>query len=237
MEYIEIIKKVHKDYINNDNYVFKSCGGYIVILKKTEDTLTNQERIVVDDKFAKYRANKLMVIKIFNKLRPSSCIPEIFNTVSQTRLKYVVGTMVVSDYNDDINIVCGSGIHYFKSVEAAFYYYLMEFHNKYSGVHFEFFDDGTKMTSRQFFNGIVYGTVMIYCKNGSVSITFNVLNGKKHGLEIFYYENSVIHKTCNYVNNKKNGYEIFYNIDGTIEKKIEHSRYKLISDKSKKLKI
>jgi hypothetical protein len=51
------------DYINDTKYVYKTCGNFIVVLEKLEDTLTNENRSNVsqngDDKlYAKYRANK-----------------------------------------------------------------------------------------------------------------------------------------------------------------------------------
>jgi hypothetical protein len=38
-----------KLYLDNDKYVFKSCGNYIVVLEKLDDTRTNESRSNIAD--------------------------------------------------------------------------------------------------------------------------------------------------------------------------------------------
>src|SRR5438128_254473 len=66
------IKLIHP-CIDEKDCVFKSCDyEWIVVLKKLSDTLTNEDRhCVVDARYAKFRANKLKVMLIFNKLNPN----------------------------------------------------------------------------------------------------------------------------------------------------------------------
>jgi hypothetical protein len=39
---MEFIYQQLEEYINNDNFVYKSCGDYIVVLEKLENTQTNE---------------------------------------------------------------------------------------------------------------------------------------------------------------------------------------------------
>src|SRR5258705_13846712 len=59
-------------YISDDRYVYKRChNGLIVILEKTENTITNESRSsVVDSQYAKFRGNEFDVVVIFDSQNP-----------------------------------------------------------------------------------------------------------------------------------------------------------------------
>ena len=57
---LDKIKERCKLYIHDPKYVYKSCGECIVILKKLETTITNEDRMdIANRKFAAFRANEL----------------------------------------------------------------------------------------------------------------------------------------------------------------------------------
>src|SRR5579872_6315550 len=71
--------EICKEYCSDSSYVYKLCNNnhyrverkWLVVLKKLDDTITNEHRTgIVNDYFAKYRANKLKVIKIFDITNP-----------------------------------------------------------------------------------------------------------------------------------------------------------------------
>src|SRR5438128_5301429 len=105
-------------------FVFKSCqNDYIVVLQKLDDSKTNEHRKdVVDARYAKFRADRLIVVRIYNKCNGEE-IQTITNSVySKKTITYTCNEIVeVTDYDEDINKVCSSGIHYFKTEEAAKY--------------------------------------------------------------------------------------------------------------------
>ena len=137
------LKKTYKKYINDDQYVYKMCNDeWIVIMRKLKptrkrtraqlkntdpvieiETKTNESRSHVSDPmYAKFRANVLYVIKIVNANNGGE-IQEVINNNYRTT-KYVVGQNVVPDHFDDrLDCIMTSGIHYFKTIEAAFYYF------------------------------------------------------------------------------------------------------------------
>jgi hypothetical protein len=103
--------------------VYKSCNNYIVSLEKLPDTKTNEERPVHDKNHAKFRADKLKVVKIEHKLNKTS-INLITNSSFKGKEKiYEVGKVVnVDDFNENIYDTYASGIHYFLTSETAFAY-------------------------------------------------------------------------------------------------------------------
>lgn len=108
----------------DDNIKYKQCGGCIVQMKRTLETKDNEMRIGVKDKrYAKFRANKLMVLKIYNWIE--NCfeysIPHAWCDID---IRYTVGEIVVSNgFCENINDICAQGIHYFNSLFAAHCYY------------------------------------------------------------------------------------------------------------------
>ena len=53
---------------SSSSQCYKKCGDYIVTMKKLPDTITNESRRnVVDPLYAKFRADKLMVVSIEHK--------------------------------------------------------------------------------------------------------------------------------------------------------------------------
>src|SRR5579872_3991989 len=108
MSKLDVLKIVLKDYINS-KYVFKKCVNmydtdksrkWLVILEKLEDTKTNEDRKnVIDKNFAKFRANKLKVIAIFNINNPyeKPAKKAILNEYSSNQTLYEVGEIVYAD--------------------------------------------------------------------------------------------------------------------------------------------
>jgi hypothetical protein len=111
---------------------FKRCGVYhIVELKKRDqdNVKTNEHRDNIKDaRFAKFRANFLFVVNILD-LTTMQFVPEWEHTwvsidlFAQQTITYQTNKFAVpNDYEPDPNKVCAPGIHFFKSLEAAFFY-------------------------------------------------------------------------------------------------------------------
>ena len=132
------------DYINDKKYVYKTCGDFIVVLEKLEDTITNENRSNVsqiDDNrlYAKYRANKLLVKEIINKYDLTNCEVVESNYCSNTKYK-INENVYPNDFDTNLEKVCSFGIHYFLKLVRAFYYNIeTEIMN---GEYLEWYDDG-----------------------------------------------------------------------------------------------
>ncbi len=119
---MEKLQEECKQY--NEDYVFKRCGEYIVILKKPQQNFKCNEmrKNVKDKKYAKFRCNGLYVVDIIDGLTLEHKTKILHHSV-YLWIWYEVNQFVAPDfYPENIDIVCGNGIHYFLSLDAAFHY-------------------------------------------------------------------------------------------------------------------
>ena len=116
------IKEKYAEYVNNTIYVYKKCkDDLIVILEKLSYSRTNEERAVFNPNYAKYRADELKVVYIFNINDLSK--HNISISMYDLNFTYIIGKIVYASY-DTQSFVCSTGIHYFKTIDAAYYYNL-----------------------------------------------------------------------------------------------------------------
>lgn len=200
---LQIILELYKEYIA-DNYVYKVCNNsdgkrkWIVILHKFTRTKTNEERSdVVNNNYAKFRANKLQVIKIFDMNEPTVTIDVVKNKYIDKYLEYAVNKIVHSDYYDDeINRICTGGIHYFKTIQAAYYY--GDVPENYTGEWFEFYDNGNVSKQYNFIEGHKTGEYLEWYLFGKLYLRGFYNNGQKVDKWTRTYKNGQIKSISNY---------------------------------------
>jgi antitoxin component YwqK of YwqJK toxin-antitoxin module len=155
--------------INNTmSLVYKSCHPYIVTLEKLPDTKTNECRKDIKfPQYAKYRANKLLVKSIIHKLSGEE-IDEIKNTIYHKKITYTKNQIIKCDnYDENIDVVRGAGIHYYLSKEVALNLELSGDH-KYNGLYNEWYDNG-QLEYEGYFNGsTANGSHKVYNINGKL---------------------------------------------------------------------
>ena len=190
--------KVDDKISPNGFLVYKSCQTeWIVVLEPLKDTITNMNRrSVVDDRYAKFRGNKFKVVKIEHKLDPTKTVDEIENSIYGKKIVYKVGEIVeVEDYDQDIENICASGIHFYKTKEGAYWGEPIRIEN---------------------------GTFEVYHGNGQIGVKCTYGNGTIDGEHVSYYDNGQINKKCNYVNGKIDGGYVSYYDNGQIEIKCSY---------------
>jgi hypothetical protein len=121
---MELIKQLNNMYIENNDFVYKSRDDWIIIMKKNDNTITNENRDdVVNSSHALFRGNKFFIVKIFNKYDPhitTSYVKQDGLCLKNT--KYIEGKSLSCDiYDYNLNNIHGEGIYYFKTIEPAFY--------------------------------------------------------------------------------------------------------------------
>lgn len=196
--------------------VYKSCHPYIVTLQKLSDTKTNEDRPKnnVVSQYARYRADKLLVVSIKHKFTEEE-INEIENTMYEIeKIKYIKGdVMCVKDY-DSNDKICGKGIHYYKNKECAYYIEIKPEENNYTGDFKSWYANGMKEIETTYTNGKINGNYLSYYNDGKTHIDENYIDGNKEGLsmtceiinECSRYDNKNVAITeCTYKNGKKNG--------------------------------
>jgi hypothetical protein len=135
-------KCVYKLCNNNGSMLSVTTSTkFLVVMSKCFDTKTNEDRKNCDKLYAKYRANKLKteIIIDIDTLKTQDVIfhvPSFFHRIvpSYTTI-YQSGMIIISqkkteygenksiDYYDETpTTICSYGIHFFGSIDAAFYY-------------------------------------------------------------------------------------------------------------------
>lgn len=186
----EDVQNICKEYQNDEKYMYKVCNNgkyslrnWIVVMKKCSHTITNEDRKdIVDKNHAKFRANKLMVVKIFN-VNSGTCVEYVVNVYMYSKpLRYEVGRVVECDkFDNNIDNVCSGGIHYFKTLITAYYYCCNQI-CKCDGKWMEWYDNGGKKTEINYKNRVLEGMHTTWHMNGTINIQGNYKNGFKDGL-------------------------------------------------------
>lgn len=164
------------DIISNTSYGYKSCREYIVVLEIRG--VTNESRgtyKTIDKNYAKFRTSLAKVKLIFHKF-DLTFVDSIRNNIYSKNITYTVGQFVSPDlFDDNLNSVCAGGIHYFKTIESAFYYGLM-FEN----------------IGGDLYKKIDYGVIKFWNDDGILCTKISIVNGKfNKNMKIFNDDNSL----------------------------------------------
>jgi hypothetical protein len=131
---------------------------------------TEKRNDVINDKYAQFRADKLLVVRILS-------LPDLqdLDTCRSFRnfyFEYRKNEMVEAhDFETDIDVVSGRGIHYFKTVVAAlnFGFGVLEDHSYYDGIWYNYNYNGKLLEIYNLKKGKLSGTQTMYLEDGSVS--------------------------------------------------------------------
>jgi antitoxin component YwqK of YwqJK toxin-antitoxin module len=180
----------------------------VVTLEIPSDALTNMNRSsVVEKETAKYRANKVKVLKIEDE--QGNCYPSATSFNHNNSLDYKVGTVIEEpSYNVDPEVVCAEGIHYFLNRRVAELYGLKDVAN---GLFERWFDDGKKWEECSYVDGKRHGLYQLWHKNGQKWEESSYVAGKMHGLYQLWYENGKKREETTYVEGRRHGlYQVWH---------------------------
>ena len=183
---------------------YKSCGEYIVTMKKLSDTICNESRKgIIDQLHAKFRTDKLLVISIEHK-ETKETLDKVQNTsYLDKKIWYKVSKEVsVTDYDRDVEVIYGKGIHYFLSRETAFYW---DNFNIKDGIFKSWYDNGQNTTEYTNVDGKRHGTCRTWNYNGQKITECNYVNGKLNGLWLSWNNEGTLTNEGYYVNGKRDG--------------------------------
>lgn len=219
----KVIDRCEK-FIGNEEIVFKLCedntsgDDWFVILEKTKDTKTNEDRAHVFNKAcAKFRASELKVIDIFKVNDPNITKAFIISSYKGKCTMYQVGKITKPDsYDTDIDEICTNGLHYFKTPGAAFHY-SCKLDESYTGVWINYYDDGGKSNEGYLVNGYRHGEWTTYYINEIKHVITNYINGSKSGNYVKHYQNGKIEEKGQYEYERKIGVWSEYNNDGKLK--------------------
>jgi len=163
---------------------------------------------IVDAIKAKYRCNKVKVLKIEDN--EGTEYQEATTLSYQDRkLKYVVGEEVEEkNYNTDNEVVCGEGIHFFLDKEVAL---LFGLYNVKEGVYQSWYDNGQKRIECNYRDGNREGLFQSWYDNGKIIEECHYLDNKREGLYQCWWKNGQKMIECYYQDGKEDGvYQKWY---------------------------
>lgn len=188
---------------------YKAAVAYnihvVITLEIPEDALTNLERNNVAVKeFAKFRCNKAKVIKIEDENGKEYDEAESYNYPYDKKVYKLNENVCVHTFNNDLDNICSSGIHFFLNKRVAELYGVKYLEN---GLFESWHDNGNKECQVNYVNAKKEGVYKEWYESGNKykEIIFN--NDKMNGLNIKWHENGVKKYECMYVNGLKNGFE------------------------------
>ena len=201
--------------MSDTDLCYKSCGDYIVIMKKLPDTICNESRKgIVDPPHAKFRANKRLVVSIEHTITGKK-IKRIQNTSYEDKQIWYEESKKVSasDYNSDLNKVCTSGIHYFLSRDAAFYWKNAQTSDagKLNGPYKTWYHNGQKCVEYTYVDGKLDGSHQRWYQNGQKLKEYAYVMGELDGPYKSWYHNGQKEMESAYVMGKSDGpYKAWY---------------------------
>jgi antitoxin component YwqK of YwqJK toxin-antitoxin module len=171
-ESLHELKHVCRDYVKNPMCCFKKCNNSIVILEKQHMTKTNEHRSgIIDKKFAKFRMNYGKTVAIINVIDPRIKLFNISSRYKRSYITYEVNKLVYADAFDENPIkIMTNGIHYFKSLEGAFFFRGPHVSMRYTGEWFEWYFSGALMRYGFYVNGNLIGSWIEYNKDDTINI-------------------------------------------------------------------
>ena len=170
---------------------------------------------IVDSTKAKYRCNKAKVLKIEDT--EGKEYPEATTHCYQDKqLKYVVGEEVEEkNYNTDIEVVCGEGIHFFLDKELALLYNL---NGVKDGLYQKWWDNGQKLKECTYRDGKLEGIYQEFWENGQKMEETTYRDGKLKGIYQSWFNNGQKWVECTYRDDKLEGLCKVWNFNGELIK-------------------
>ena len=190
---------------------YKSADIYIIELDIDMNAITNLNRVVKDKNYAKYRCDEAYVVKIYHKFSEHEI--NLIKSDFDPEFVYITGQKVkVEKFDQNINEVCTTGIHFYLTKEAAYYH---DLDNKFITSKFNFkfkmwSDDGELNKICNYYNGKLNGLYEAFHRDGKQFIKCHYNDDIKIGLYEEWYNNGQLCIRYNYENDKVTGYEKYY---------------------------
>jgi hypothetical protein len=177
---LKCLKDKYKQYIIDPSYVYKISGTHLIILKRCPDTVTNESRRnVFDPKRAKFRGSKFDVIEIID-LGDMTTKQSVQSSYKHS-FKYTAGEIVEPDkFNNDMDIVCTNGIHFFIDIETAFFHMDTDDFSRLvrTGKRMGWHDCGQLSYVSEWLDGKHHGRSLLYCPDGTYFEERVYINGR-----------------------------------------------------------
>jgi antitoxin component YwqK of YwqJK toxin-antitoxin module len=187
---------------------------------------TNMERKnIINKKYAKYRSNIAYVLSIRddNEIEYRTAKSAFWNE----KIIYTVCEMIQSEFDENINLVLGKGIHFFIDPQMAYNYNRKIFEQIWNvkNLFQTFYSNGSpkerikynlinQENSNENDKIILSKNVSIWFENGYKKSIENYISDKRNGVFNEWYYNGQIKSIINYLDDSKHGVEKKYYQNG-----------------------
>jgi antitoxin component YwqK of YwqJK toxin-antitoxin module len=184
----------------------------LITLDIPDDAITNVDRASVAVKdTAKYRTNKAKVVKIEDD-DGKEYTEAVTGFYREKLLTYRLNELVeVSDYDMNLENVCSTGIHFFRTKRVAELYSSGAIE---TGLYQSWHENGEKWVECTYVNGKLEGLYQRWYENGQKLDECTYVNGQREGLYQRWYENGQTFTECTFVNGRKDGLYHHWNENG-----------------------
>jgi len=178
----------------------------------------NQKRKVINSKYAQYRCSEAKVLEIYDPENLQN-VYHLGQSKFDKKFYYKVDEIVkVYDYDEDIEEVITTGIHYFLTEEAA---YFRDLDKIYNGKYYDWCENGGLIAERTYVEGLVEGESKLFIK-GKICNIVNYKNGLRNGIAIQYRNSKQKEIECYYINDKKHGLYQEWDKNGMLTEEVNY---------------
>ena len=184
---------------------YKACRNSIVTLELLNDSVTNEKRDgVVDDRYAKFRCNMARVVNIRNVKTGEMMKKDV--SIWNDGFRYFSGEIAETGFDKNPDKICASGIHYFKTREAAVsWFYRQDDEYFLDGKFIQWHENGEKESEGTFKDGKFDGKWTIWHENGQKHCEGTYKNKHRDGKWIWWESNGNKQSEETFKDGKKDG--------------------------------
>ncbi len=167
---------------------YKACRNSIVTLLLLDDSKTNEKRkYVINDKYAKFRCDRAKVVNIKNVKTGELMEGDL--SIYDGGFAYSLEKIVKTYFNENLNEVCASGIHYFKNTKVALSWFYDQNNNFPNGKWTEWHENGHKYSEGTYKDGKKDGKWIYWGVDGKKDSEGTYKDGKHDGKWTGWHKN------------------------------------------------
>ena len=203
MATLEEVQNALREYVNDSLFVFAACENSIAVLKKLDNTITNESAsYVVDKNYAILKGNKFYVEKIIDVTTLEE-LNEASESSKQDNPKTYISKHIVEEKDFDFKLsltnLFAKGIKHYLTIESAYYSAKSP-----DGLHKIWRYDGQLCAIQNYKNGKLNGKCVNWIEFGMKEEEY-YKDGKRDGQYEAFYHGGQKFIECEYKNDKLEG--------------------------------
>lgn len=192
----------------------------LIVLSIPDDALTNLNRPnIINPRFAKYRCNQAYVTHIVDT--NYTCYKYAVSGFYKNKIIYEENKLVKSNFDPDITVENGEGIHFFLDHHLAQNYRVPILHQCWfdkENIYRDYYGSGQLHQEINYIldknNRITYKIIQEYYPTGQIKLDYNLAINKYDGLYREWYANGIMKKQFVYEKNKMISYPENWDVRG-----------------------